>query len=176
LGIPGRNNSASPDGKTPFETVVEQHWDGVYRLLYHLSGNRHDAEDLTQEAFLRAFVRRDSFQPGTNWRAWLMRIATNAFFDLHRRRKTARTVAIEDDLARPAVVEPGAAETAELSGLLAAALARLTETQRAVFLLRSQEELSFREIADVLDTTEETARWHMLSARRALMEQLDGKI
>jgi RNA polymerase sigma factor (sigma-70 family) len=63
-----------------------------------------------------------------------------------------------------------------VQALVAAAIGQLDDTQRAVFLLRTQEDLSFREIAETLGTTEETARWHMMQARRKLMKQLDGKV
>jgi RNA polymerase sigma-70 factor (ECF subfamily) len=156
--------------------VVEQHWNAVYRLLYRLSGSSHDAEDLTQETFLRAFERRDSFRPGTNMRAWLMRIASNAFFDLHRKRRAAKATTLDDEQAHAAPPPTGPAETAELGGLLAEAIARLPETSRLVFLMRSTEDLSFREIAEAIGASEETARWHMLQARRRLLERLDGKL
>jgi len=174
-----RSETGSQDalcGGISLAEIVEQHWNAVYRLLYRMSGSAHDAEDLTQETFLRAFERRDSFRPGTNMRAWLMRIASNALFDLHRRRRTARAVPLEDGQARAAPATAAPAETAELGGLLAAAIARLPETPRLVFLMRSLEELSFRDIAGAIGTTEETARWHMLQARRQLLAMLDGKL
>jgi RNA polymerase sigma factor (sigma-70 family) len=74
------------------------------------------------------------------------------------------------------VVTPDAAEGGEILQVVAAAIAQLDDTQRAVFLLRTQEDLSFREIAESLGTTEETARWHMMQARRKLAKQLDGKV
>ena len=67
-----------------------------------------------------------------------------------------------------------AADRRELSNALTAALAELPETARAVFLLRAREELSFREIAETIGATEETARWHMLQARRKLMQRMNG--
>ncbi len=176
MDIPNADNRDRPRGDEPLEQVVEQHWDAVYRLLYHLSGNRHDAEDLAQETFLRAINRQDSFRAGTNRRAWLLRIASNAFFDVQRKRKTAKAVPLGEDLPQAAAPPAGPAETAELGVLLAAALAHLSQVQRAVFLLRSVEALSFREIADILDLREETARWHMMHARRQLLERLEGRI
>lgn len=155
------------------EALVAEHWAAVYRLTYHLCGNVHDAQDLAQETFLKAISARESFTAGTNLKAWLLRIASNAFLDLRRRRQTAR--------ARPLDVEPAVhiaddAESGETMALLMNAVGELDDTQRAVFLLRTQEDLSFREIAEMLSTTEETARWHMLQARRRLMKKLDGKV
>jgi RNA polymerase sigma-70 factor (ECF subfamily) len=176
LSLPVGDKRECLCGGLTFAAVVETHWNAVYRLLYRLTGNGHDTEDLTQEAFLRALDRRDSFQPGTNMRAWLLRIASNAFFDLQRKRKTAKATPLEFDVAGDAEPQAGPAEAGELGGLLAAAIARLPETERVVFLLRSQEDLSFREIAQAIGGTEETARWHMLQARRRLMALLNGAL
>jgi RNA polymerase sigma-70 factor (ECF subfamily) len=153
--------------------LVDQHWAAVYRLTYHLCGNVHDAQDLAQETFLKAIAARGSFTAGTNLKAWLLRIASNTFLDLRRRRQTARARPME---AEPAVTYADGVVDSETMGLLSSAIAELDDTQRAIFLLRTQEDLSFREIAEMLNTTEETARWHMLQARRRLMKRLDGKV
>jgi RNA polymerase sigma-70 factor (ECF subfamily) len=160
-------------GGLAFDALVEQHWESVYRLVYHLCGNVHDAQDLAQDTFLKAIHARSSFREGTNLRAWLARIASNAFLDLRRRRKTAKSAPLE---VEPPVESPDTAVGGETMQLVRAAIRQLDETQRAVFLLRTQEDLSFREIAQALGTTEETARWHMMQARRKLMKQLDGKV
>lgn len=158
------------------ERLVSFHWNAVYRLLFHMCGNAHDAEDLAQETFLRALNRRDSFRAGTNMRAWVLRIATNAFFDMRRKRKTARAVPLQDE--PPGGQEPreSPVELAETGQAIHAALAQLPEVPRAVFLLRSQQELSFGQIAELLNVTQATARWHMLQARRQLMQSLEGKL
>ena len=175
MSLPEIGRPEDPAGETPV-AIVERHWNTVFRLLFRLTANDHDAEDLAQETFLRAIEKLGSFQPGTNMQAWLMRIATNAFLDLRRRRKTARAEPLRDDLAAAGSLPAGPDETTETGGLLAAALARLPDTQRVVFLLRSQEDLPFSRIAETLGVTEETARWHMLQARRQLMTELDGKL
>jgi RNA polymerase sigma-70 factor (ECF subfamily) len=161
-------------GGVPFGTLVEEHWDAVYRLLYRMTGSTHDAEDLAQETFLRALKRRDSLRPGTNARAWLMRIASNALIDLGRKRKTERTRAADpvELETHPAAAQADTAQGRELHAALEAALAVLPETQRLVFLLRVQENQSFQQIAEALELAEATARWHMLQARRQLMEKM----
>jgi RNA polymerase sigma-70 factor (ECF subfamily) len=166
-----------PDARAQLAAWATEHWDNVYGLVYRLSGgSRQEADDLTQETFLRAGARRQSFTAGTNLRAWLLRIATNCFLDARRRKRTAKTEALPEEARAPAShVAPGhAAENRELAAALEAALAELAETPRAVFLLRTKEGMSFKEIADAIDATEETARWHMLQARRKLMQRLDG--
>jgi RNA polymerase sigma-70 factor (ECF subfamily) len=160
-------------GGLAFDAFVEQHWDSVYRLVYHLCGNVHDAQDLAQETFVKAIGARASFKDGTNLKAWLLRIASNSFLDLRRKKKTARAAPLETE---PAVIFADGAQNKELMQMLSSAIQQLDDTQRSVFLLRTQDDLSFREISEVLQTTEETARWHMLQARRRLMKQLEGKL
>src|SRR6478752_1261649 len=71
---------AAQEGNRPaFASLVEAYWDRLYRWLYQLTRDRHLAEDLAQEAFLKALAHLDRFKAGTNFRAWLFRIAHNAF-------------------------------------------------------------------------------------------------
>ena len=165
-----------PAGDADFEEVVRQHWSAVYGLLHRLTRNRHDTEDLTQETFLRALDRLSSFKPGTNLRAWLMRIATNAFLDLRRKRQAADVRVLEHEPPHPDPGPDQAAASAELAELIDAAIGELPQKARVVFLLRTQQELSFREIAEMIQTSEETARWHMHQARSLLMRRLNGKL
>jgi RNA polymerase sigma-70 factor (ECF subfamily) len=158
--------------RADFEQVVRQHWEAVYRLLYSLTGNAHESEDLTQETFLRGLRRYSSYQQGTNLRAWLLRIASNAFFDERRRRKRVRVEHLEHDLPSSGPGPGHALETAERGALALAVLAELSDLTRLVFHLRAQEELFFREIAELAGTTEQSARWHMRQARVRLLERL----
>lgn len=171
---PGPSQPLDDAARAVLAAWVEQHWDGVYGLLYRLAGQAHEAEDLTQETFLRALQARDSFAAGTNLRAWLMRIATNAFFDRQRRQATAGLRPLPDEAALPAATTDyaGALHLQGLGAALETALRAVPETARAVFLLRTREDLSFRDIASVLHTTEQSARWHMHQARQRLMQLL----
>src|SRR5438552_13218363 len=80
---------AQKGDRQAFAALVEQYWDGLYRWLYHLTHHRQTAEDLAQEAFLKAFSHLDSFRTGTNFQAWLFRIAYNHF--LNQRRADSRS-------------------------------------------------------------------------------------
>lgn len=153
---------------------VATHWDATHKLLYRLTMNRHDAEDLTQETFLRAIERRSSFQAGTNLRAWLLRIATNAFLDRQRRKKVMKITPLPEEISFDSASPGQGLEDAERHKSVEAAIATLPEVQRIIFLLRGQEELSFREIGESIGMTEETARWHMMQARRQLLVKLNG--
>src|SRR5215471_2121999 len=79
-----------------WEDVVRDHSDRVYRLAYRLTGNSHDAEDLTQEVFVRVFRSLSSYTPGT-FEGWLHRITTNLFLDLARRRQRIRFEGLSDE-------------------------------------------------------------------------------
>ena len=170
-----RTATRRPD-QPDIREIVDLYWETVYRLLYRLTGNTHDTEDLTQETFLRAMQRLEALRPGSNVRAWLLKIASNAFFDVHRRRRTASMRALETEPADTAGPPGEAVEASELNELLDAAIAALPDKSRVVFLLRAREGLSFREISEIIGTTEETARWHMLQARKALLASLNGKL
>jgi RNA polymerase sigma-70 factor (ECF subfamily) len=176
LARPEPGPAAPVDPASAFAAMVTAHWTGVFQLLHRLTGNVHDTEDLTQEAFLRAFDRLDTFAPGSNQRAWLLRIATNVFFDLQRQRRQARLEPLTTDPPGSAPRPGRALEVAEESELLKVALEELSETARLVFHLRAAEGLSFREIAEIVGTSEENARWHMHQARTKLLKRLTGKL
>ena len=86
------------DGVPTWDEVVERHSDRVYRLAYRLTGNRHDAEDLTQEVFVRVFRSLSTYTPGT-FEGWLHRITTNLFLDQARRKQRIRFDALSDERA-----------------------------------------------------------------------------
>ena len=166
---------AAPGPAIDRESIMS-HWEPVFRLLYRLTRDRHDTEDLTQETFVRALERSGTFQPGSSLRAWLMRIATNAFLDLCRRRKALRFTPLEQEPTQHSVEPVARLQDQELHEAVASAVARLPETPRVVFLLRVQEEFSYAQIAQALDMSEEAARWHMMQARKRLLASLDGRL
>lgn len=168
-----RNLTPGP-GPVDFRRVVADHWGAVYRLMETMTGNRHDAEDLAQETFLRALDRWESFRPGTNLRSWLLRIASNAFFDVRRKRRRVSIGPLPDDVPGRADPPDQAAEAAEQHALLRAAVGELSELTRLVFHLRTTEDLSFREIGGLAGVSEDAARWHMHQARAKLMARLAG--
>jgi RNA polymerase sigma-70 factor (ECF subfamily) len=160
---------AAQQGDRPaFAALVECYWDRLYRWLYHLTHDRHTAEDLAQETFLKAFAGLRKFQAGTNFGAWLFRIAHNNYANQCRAAARPREP-LPDELAdrRDGPLEQAA--SAEALQALGRAINRLPAEFRAALLLRVEEGLSFREIADVLDLTEETARWRVFKARQKLL-------
>lgn len=154
-----------------FARVVELYWEPLYRWLFHLTRDQHQAEDLTQETFLKALAGLESFRCGSNFRAWLFRIGHNNFVNLKRSRSRGYQT-LPDALSRSgASVAEQAADREEIARLVAA-IAELPTEYRAALLLRAEGGLSFREIATILDITEETARWRVFKARQKLLTRL----
>ncbi|MFN4257922.1 MAG: RNA polymerase sigma factor [Gemmataceae bacterium] len=157
--------------RAAFAALVERYWERLYRWLYHLSHDCHQAEDLTQEAFMKAFANLASFRLQSNFQAWLFRIAYNNFVNQKRKHARARQP-FPDHL--PSNDSPPDEQLMSREALqhLARAVGRLPSDFRAAFLLRVEEGLSFAEIADVLEVSEQTARWRVYKARQKLMRVL----
>src|SRR5487761_92689 len=96
-GIPTDPAELSPWELPTWEEIVRVHSTRVYRLAYRLTGNPHDAEDLTQEVFVRVFRSLATYAPGT-FEGWLHRITTNLFLDMARRRQRIRFDALPEDV------------------------------------------------------------------------------
>ncbi|MGB3486122.1 MAG: RNA polymerase sigma factor SigE [Mycobacterium sp.] len=157
-----------------WDELVRQHADRVYRLAYRLSGNQHDAEDLTQETFIRVFRSVQNYQPGT-FEGWLHRITTNLFLDMVRRRSRIRMEALPDDYDRVPADEPNPEQIYHDSRLgpdLQAALDSLPPEFRAAVVLCDIEGLSYEEIGATLGVKLGTVRSRIHRGRQALREFL----
>jgi RNA polymerase sigma factor (sigma-70 family) len=154
-----------------WEEIVREHGPRVYRLAYRLTGNPHDAEDLTQDVFVRVFRSLHRFQPGT-FEGWLHRITTNLFLDGARRKQKIRFDGLADGSAdRLASAWPTPSEQlsdADLDHDVAAALAALSPEFRAAVVLCDVEGLSYEEIAAVLDVKIGTVRSRIHRGRAQL--------
>lgn len=165
-----------PPAEVPsWEDLVDQHFDRVFRLAYRLTGNRHDAEDLAQEAFVRAFRGLDSFTPGT-LEGWLHRITTNLFLDQARRRQRIRFDALSDERAERLSSPTGAPDDSYVDGAfdddVELALAALPPDFRAAVVLCDVEGLSYEEIADILQVKLGTVRSRIHRGRAMLRSAL----
>jgi RNA polymerase sigma-70 factor, ECF subfamily len=169
--------SAADAAWTPpsWEQVVQEHSARVYRLAYRLTGNRHDAEDLTQEVFVRVFRSLSSYTPGT-FEGWLHRITTNLFLDQVRRKQRIRFDALPEDAGdRLAGSDPGPERAWEHNNLdhdVQAALDTLPPEFRAAVVLCDIEGLSYEEIAATLDVKLGTVRSRIHRGRAALRQAL----
>jgi len=158
-----------------WDDIVRQHADRVYRLAYRLSGNRSDAEDLTQETFVRVFRSLADYTPGT-FEGWLHRITTNLFLDMVRRRQKIRFDALAEDASeRLASDEPGPERAYEQNNLdpeIQRALDALPADFRAAVVLCDLEGLTYEEIALTLDIKVGTVRSRIHRGRVLLRDAL----
>lgn len=164
--------AAQAGDRQAFGRLVERYWDRLYRWLYHLTRDRHKAEDLVQETFLKVLAALDSFRPGSNFRAWLFRIGHNNFVNLKRAERRTGHPLPEDTAGSPVAAPSETAADREAVRVVAKAIAELPVEFRSALMLRADEGLSFREVAAVLRITEETARWRVFKARQKLMKVL----
>jgi len=158
-----------------WEEIVRTHSHRVYRLAYRLTGNRYDAEDLTQEVFVRVFRSLSTYTPGT-FQGWLHRITTNLFLDQARRRQRIRFDALPEDAPeRLPGVEPSPAQAYDdrhLDADVQAALDALPPEFRAAVVLCDIEGLSYEEIAATLNVKLGTVRSRIHRGRAQLREAL----
>ncbi|MBB1509532.1 RNA polymerase sigma factor SigE [Tessaracoccus sp. MC1756] len=157
-----------------WQELVRDHSAQVYRLAYRLTGNQHDAEDLTQDVFVRVFKSIHNFQPGT-LEGWLHRITTNLFLDQARRKQRIRLDALSvapDHVWGESTGPEELHDDAELDADVSAALRALSPEQRVAVVLCDIEGLSYEEIAKVLDVKLGTVRSRIARGRAALREAL----
>lgn len=155
-----------------FDQLVGRHMRRAFSVAYRLLGQREDAEDLVQEAFLAALEKIDTFQSGRPFAPWLFRILVNRGLNARKSHALRRTEEIPDFVASSGASPEREAERAELRGRLREALDELPERQRAVVELFELEGFSGPEIAEILEMPDGTVRWHLHRARRALREAL----
>jgi RNA polymerase sigma-70 factor (ECF subfamily) len=166
-----------------FEELVNRYERKIYRLAEHITRNREDAQDVMQEAFLKAFAHLQNFHGDSRFYTWLVRIAVNeALMRLRKRRPNEvsldEPVETEDDLMPREVVDWGPSPEKkyariEMQNILADAIEKLHPAFRTVFLLRDMEELSTEETAATLGISIPAVKSRLLRARLKLRERLD---
>ncbi|GGK65613.1 RNA polymerase sigma factor SigE [Ornithinimicrobium pekingense] len=163
-----------------WDEVVREHSARVYRLAYRLTGDPHEAEDLTQDVFIRVFRSLDSYRPGT-FEGWLHRITTNLFLDRVRRRQRLRFDALTDELAARLPLRSSGAdpeqvyEMTHLDSEIQAALAALPPQFRAAVVLADIEGLSYEEVAQTLGVKMGTVRSRIHRGRALLRQSLSHR-
>jgi RNA polymerase sigma-70 factor, ECF subfamily len=177
---PNRRVSSPEAGvASDFATMTLGHAGALYRLAYHLAGNADEAEDLTQEAYLRAYRGFAGFRGG-DVRAWLFTILRHVFLDECRRRRMPVTESADADAFARTTLDAGTwAPSAEAEALrrlpsdaVERAFAELPPDWRLVVLLADVEELSYREIAEIMEIPLGTVMSRLHRAHRRLQERL----
>ncbi len=166
-----------------FEELVNRYENKIYRLGVNITGNAEDAEDVLQEAFLKAFQHLPDFRADSRFYTWLVRIAVNEALMKLRKRRADRSVPIEDEVDDEGGIVPREFADwkpnpeqeyaqAEIEAILRNAAQTLPPAYRAVFLLRDVDNLSTAETAEVLNLTEGTVKARLFRARLMLREEL----
>jgi len=170
-----------------YEILLQRYQQPVYNLVYRLMNDPSDASDIVQEVFLKVFKNIGNFRGNSSLKTWIYRIAVNEaynhrrWFSRHQRREVAlgpeeglRTYA--DSLADPSRTPFDQAADHETFALVEAALEKLNPKFRAVVVLRDIEDLSYEEIATVLDVSIGTVKSRILRGREALRKILEGRL
>src|SRR5919106_1674081 len=164
--------------QTAWDTIVHQYWRKVFNVAYKFVGKHDQAEDLTQEIFLKIFRSLDTFDRRANFQTWLISISRNLCIDHYRSvRKERETIDRDVDANEltPASRDPGpvaALEQADRVMLLRQAMAALPDTLRTAVLMRDIQELSYQEIADALRLPEGTVKSRINRGRTELARQI----
>lgn len=164
-------------GQQPFETVLEAHHAEIYRYLLRVTSWASEAEDLSQETFLRAYRAYRALGPEANVRAWLFTIATNLarnHFRAEKRRRTAHAAVRATGTERDRVDPAGVTLAREATAHLDRAVAGLPFRQRLAFVLRKVHDLEYDTVGRSLGCSAETARAHVFQALRKLRQALDA--
>lgn len=163
-----------------FESLVIRHQDRLHHAMIHVTGSVHDAEEVTQEAFIRAFVKLDTFQQNSQFFTWLYRVAFNIALSRKRRQKVRLSLDQQREEIGEEVVCGGEAVDANMIrqddvSLVQMALQQLSDEHRSILVLREMNESSYEEMAEILELSIGTVRSRLNRARKQLrlaIEQL----
>jgi RNA polymerase sigma-70 factor (ECF subfamily) len=163
-----------------FEELAMPLFDQLYNFAQWLTQNRSEAEDLVQETYVKALKGFSSFQPGTNFRAWIYRILRNTFLTSRTGLRFSATVPLDDESSLEVPDTAGTPESLFIAHaqeqLLQGAIEELPLHFREILLLCEVDEMSYQEIADTLSVPMGTVMSRLSRARKALREILKKKV
>jgi len=166
-------NQALAGDEEAFECLVRRHQHRLYVSMIQVTGSVHDAEEVTQEAFIRVFLKLNTFQQNSQFFTWLYRVAFNIALSRKRRRKVRISLDQQREDSGEDVIDQSEEVDAELirqdkRNLLSAAMDQLSEEHRAILVLREMNESSYEEIAEILTLSIGTVRSRLNRARKQL--------
>ena len=161
--------------KKDFEEKVSEYIDSLYNLALRMTQHKQDAEDLTQEAVLRAYRFLTKFEEGTNFKAWIMAILRNVFINEYRRKmKEPQKIEFEEAEDFITIPEISGVQEEIFSAELKSSIDKLPEELRTTIILFYVEEFSYKEIAKIMDVPVGTVMSRLYTARQALKRQLSA--
>ena len=168
--------SALAGNSAAFGDLVRKYQDRLYNTMVHVTGSAEDAYDVVQDAFVKAFVKLESFQRSSAFYTWLYRIAFNTAISRQRRRRPTQSIDRGQDCGDQPI-DPGAApgdrlERDELAGQVRAALETLSDEHRTVLVLRDIDGCDYEAMAEILEIPLGTVRSRLHRARLQLRDQL----
>jgi len=183
LRLIGSARDSDPDARRrEFERLARGYERDIFNAALRMAGNHSDAEDVAQEALVKAYSAFDQFELGTNFRAWILRIVTNTYINEFRRRRRTPDTTTWDELAREdlgKLAREEGEDTPELLVLAEAldaeveeALAEIPEVFREAVMLCDMQGLAYTEIAQVLGVPIGTVRSRIARGRGLLQERL----
>jgi RNA polymerase sigma-70 factor (ECF subfamily) len=182
-GAVAEARTGNPDA---FRVLVERHSRSVYRLVYRMTQNEHDAEDLVQETFLKACRQLHRFDGRASFGTWLYRIATNCATDLLRARQSRaqKHVTLNSDIEENPLEQMRShapsperlSLSSEISRLLGPAMSQLSAQERAAFVLRHYEGCSIEEIGQALKLRPNAAKHSIFRAVQKLRRALEPRL
>lgn len=165
-----------------FGEIVELYKNSIYQLCYRMLGNRHEAEDMAQEAFIRAFINIKSFNQDLKFSTWLFRIATNLCIDRMRKKKPdyyldaevsgTEGLTMYSQIPSNSPLPENEIQSLELHETVQKEILKLPEKYRTAIVLKYIEELSLNEISEILDLPLGTVKTRIHRGREALRQQL----
>ncbi len=166
-----------------FESIVERYKKKVYYIAYDIVGNHHDAEDISQEVFIKMYRTLSRFRKDAKMSSWLYQIAVNTSIDVLRKRKSKPLLnALDLEEAETHENPPGSTggkddpERRAVASLMQEhiqkALCKITPQERTVFVMRHYNEFKIREIADVLEVSSGTVKSLLFRALKKLRKEL----
>jgi RNA polymerase sigma-70 factor, ECF subfamily len=154
-----------------FDRLVERYQRDIYRLCYRYVNNHHDANDMAQEAFLKAYKALRTFRGDSAFSTWLYRIAVNTCLNFRALRRPVQEE-LSDALAAPSAGASAGLEAAEQGELVRAAVSRLPEKQKATLILKVYHDLTHEEVAAVLGSSVGTVKANLFHALGNLRKML----